>query len=65
MPTWRDFKRNATENLEANVDDLANKMSLSNAQMKGLTAMYALQNEMLDEKTGQLEILLTMLGGDK
>ncbi|KAK4687009.1 hypothetical protein P7C73_g3120, partial [Tremellales sp. Uapishka_1] len=52
--------------IAATVSDVTSWMTLPDTVATGLTAQYNLMQQWLTEETGQLEILLTMLGnGDK
>ncbi|CED82443.1 Glucose dehydrogenase/choline dehydrogenase/mandelonitrile lyase (GMC oxidoreductase family) [Phaffia rhodozyma] len=59
---YSSFVANATDNLEANVDETADALGLSDAQKIGLTAMYNITNRYLTTNVGQMEVLLTELG---
>lgn len=63
MTDYTTFAQNATDFTEYNVDRLTAKLGLSDAQKKGLTSMYEITNEWMTGDVGQMEILLTELGG--
>ncbi|KAL7410465.1 hypothetical protein BDY24DRAFT_399921 [Mrakia frigida] len=57
------YAQSAVDFLEANVDAIQNAQGLNAAQRKGIEEMYKVTNGFLTNDVGQLEILLTMLGG--